>query len=97
LEQTFIFLRKQYPNFDENLDWYICTVCERVYSILYAPGLSGNFHFNVKHPVVNGLYFTGEGVISSDIGSNATAIGAIHCANAISGKNHLKLLPPAMR
>lgn len=96
-EEKLSFLRKQYPRFDDILEWYIIVAAEAVYGISPSPGLTGDRRPGVKHPLVKNLYFTGDTVTQWDVGSNGTAHGAIICASAVSGKDYLSLLPPYMR
>jgi hypothetical protein len=91
------FLRKQYPRFDEILDWYYLQRVDIGYGIAPAPGLVGDRRFPVRHPVIRNLFFTGDCVQQWDVGSNGASHGAVLCASALSGRDYLKLLPPYWR
>jgi phytoene dehydrogenase-like protein len=91
------FLRRQYPAFDDLLDWYIYVIADRVYGIAPTPGFIGDRRPTVGHPTIRNLFFTGDTVTQTDVGTSGAAHGAILCANAVSGKNFLTLLPEFMR
>jgi hypothetical protein len=91
------FLRRQYPDFDDLLDWYMFVIADRVYGIAPTPGFIGDRRPTVAHPTIRNLFFTGDTVTQTDVGTSGAAHGAILCANAVSGKNFLTLLPEFMR
>ena len=91
------FLRKQYPKFDDLMEWYIFVLAERVYGITPTPGFIGDMRPSVKHPLIKNLYFTGDTVSQWDVGSSGAAHGAVICASAVAGRDHLRMLPPYMR
>ena len=90
------FFRKQYPQLEKILDWYIFTVPEML-TLSPTPGYVGNMRFSVKHPLIKNLYFTGDTVTQWDVGTSGTAHGAVICAGAVSGRDHMTMLPPYMR
>jgi hypothetical protein len=47
--------------------------------------------------VIPNLFFTGDTVTQTDVGTSGAAHGGILCANAVSGQNFLTLLPEFMR
>ena len=96
-EAKLSFFRKQYPRFDDILEWYIMVAAENLYGISPTPGLIGDRRPDVKHPLVKNLYFTGDTVTQWDVGSNGTAHGAVICASAVASKDYLRMLPPYMR
>jgi hypothetical protein len=91
------FLRNTYPKFDDILDWYFVTKQTMNYGVEPAPGIVTDRRLPVKHPTVQNLFFTGDTVTQSDFGSNGAAHGAALCACAVSGIDHLKILPPYWR
>lgn len=91
------FMRKAYPRFDELLEWYIIVGADAVYGINPEPGMVGDRRPGVKHDLIKNLFFTGDTVTQWDVGTSGAAHGAIICASAVSGKDHLKLLPEYMR
>src|ERR1700737_3052540 len=91
------FLRRQYPDFDDLLDWYMFVIADRVYGVAPTPGFIGDRRPPVAHPTIRNLFFTGDTVTQTDVGTSGAAHGAILCANAVSGKNFLTLLPEFMR
>ena len=90
------FFRKQYPQFDKILDWYMFIVPEML-NLSPTPGYIGNRRFSVKHPLIKNLYFTGDTITQWDVGVSGTAHGAVICAGAVSGRDHMTMLPPYMR
>jgi len=91
------FMRKQYPDFDNMVEWMICVAAGNLYGINPGPGSIGENRPSVKHPLVNNLFFTGDTVTQWDVGSSGTAHGAVLCANAVSGQDHLTLMPSYQR
>ena len=91
------FFRDRYPGWDDNYQWSIFTQAERIYGIAPAPGLIGDRRPPVQHPLVRNLFFTGDTVSQTDVGTNGAAHGGILCANAVSGRNFLTLLPEYLR
>jgi monoamine oxidase len=91
------FLRRQYPAFDDLLEWYMFVIADRVYGVAPAPGFIGDRRPTVNHPTIPNLFFTGDTVTQTDVGTSGAAHGGILCANAVSGKNFLTLLPEFMR
>jgi hypothetical protein len=97
IDAQMAFMRKQYPRFDELLEWYIIVGAEAVYGINPGPGRVGDRRPSIKHPLIRNLFFTGDTATLWDVGSSGTCHGAIHCASAVSGKDYLTLLPEYMR
>jgi len=97
IETQLDFMRKQYPRFDELLEWYIIVGAEAVYGINPGPGQVGDRRPSVKHPLIKNLFFTGDTVTQWDVGSSGACHGAVICASAVSGKDYLTLLPEYMR
>ena len=91
------WFRSQYPRFDEIMDWYWFTKCDMVWGVAVTPEFTGERRFPVKHPVVRGLFFTGDDVEQWDVGSNGAAHGAVLCVSALTGRDYLKILPPYWR
>ncbi|MGV8059769.1 MAG: phytoene desaturase family protein [Smithellaceae bacterium] len=91
------FLRKQYPKFDEILEWYIIIGAQVEYGVSSIPGQVGDRRPGVKHPNVRNMFFTGDTVSQWDVGTSGVAHGALICASAVTGKNCLQLLPEYMR
>ena len=91
------FLRRQYPEFDDLLDWYMFVIADRVYGVAPTPGFIGDRRPTVHHPIIRNLFFTGDTVTQTDVGTSGAAHGGILCANAVSGKDFLTLLPEFMR
>jgi phytoene dehydrogenase-like protein len=91
------WFRRQYPDFDDLLDWFIFVVAERVYGITPTPGFIGDRRPTVQHPTIRNLFFTGDTVTQTDYGTSGAAHGGMLCANAISGRDFLTLLPEYMR
>jgi hypothetical protein len=91
------FLRQQYPDFDDLIDWYMFVIADRVYGVAPTPGYIGDRRPTVNHPTVRNLFFTGDTVTQTDVGTSGAAHGGILCANAVSGKNFLTMLPEFMR
>ena len=91
------FMRKQYPDFDNMVEWMICVAAGNLYGINPGPGMVGKHRPSVKNPLVDNLFFTGDTVAQFDVGSSGTAHGATICASAVSGQDHLTLLPYYMR
>jgi monoamine oxidase len=91
------FLRQQYPAFDDVLDWYMFVIADRVYGVAPAPGFIGDRRPTVNLPTIPNVFFTGDTVTQTDVGTSGAAHGGILCANAVSGKNFLTLLPEYMR
>lgn len=69
------------------------TQADRIYGAVPAPGIGGDRRPPVQHPLVANLFFTGDTVTQTDVGTNGAAHGAILCANAVSGRDFLPLLP----
>jgi phytoene dehydrogenase-like protein len=97
VEAQLAFFREQYPNFDDVLEWYIFVIADRVYGVAPTPGYIGDRRPTVRHPVIPNLFFTGDTVTQTDVGTSGAAHGGILCANAVSGQNFLTLLPEFMR
>jgi phytoene dehydrogenase-like protein len=97
IDAQIAFMRKQYPRFDELLDWYIIVGAEALYGINPGPGQVGDRRPSVKHPLIKNLFFTGDTVTQWDVGSSGTCHGAVICACAVSGRDYLTLLPEYMR
>lgn len=93
----FDFMRRQYPRFDELLEWYIIVAAESLYGINPGPGMIGDRRPSVRHQLIDNLFFTGDTVTQWDVGSSGTAHGAVICASAVAKKDHLTLLPEYMR
>ena len=91
------FMRKQWPQLDETLEWYITVAAESVYGCSSIPGQVGDRRPGVKHPTISNLFFTGDTVTSWDMGTSSAAHAALICASAVTGKNCLKILPEYMR
>ncbi|MEO3859577.1 FAD-dependent oxidoreductase [Acrocarpospora sp. B8E8] len=91
------FFRSRYPGFDENMEWAIFTQADRIYGAAPAPGIGGDRRPPVQHPLVPNLFFTGDTVTQTDVGTNGAAHGAILCANAVAGRDFLPLLPDYLR
>ncbi|MFH1624467.1 MAG: hypothetical protein ABID54_04840, partial [Pseudomonadota bacterium] len=91
------FIRKQWPRFDEILEWYITTAVESLYGCSSIPGQVGDRRPGVKHPYIKNLFFTGDTVSQWDVGTSGAAHGAVICASAVTGKDCLKILPEYMR
>lgn len=91
------FLRHRYPNWDDIYEWSIFTQADRIYGIAPSPGLVGDRRPPVQHPLIPNLFFTGDTVAQTDVGTNGAAHGGILCANAISGRDFLRLLPDYLR
>jgi glycine/D-amino acid oxidase-like deaminating enzyme len=91
------FMRKQYPQFDDVLEYYIFVLAQRVYGVNAMPGILGDRRIPVKHPLIENLYFSGDTVEQTDYGTSGAAHGGILCANAVAGQNFLTLLPEMMR
>ncbi len=91
------WFRKRYPRFRDIYEWSIYTVTDRVCGIAPSPGLIGDRRPPVQHPLVRNLFFTGDTVTQTDVGTSGAAHGAILCANAIAGRNFLTLLPEYLR
>jgi len=53
------FLRRQYPEFDDLLDWYMFVIADRVYGVAPTPGFIGDRRPTVHHPTIRNLFFTG--------------------------------------
>ena len=62
-----------------------------------APGIGGDRRPPVQHPLVANLFFTGDTVTQTDVGTNGAAHGAILCANAVTGRDFLPLPPDYLR
>jgi len=97
IKGIFSFFNEQYPDFEENLNWYIITTCEELYSIASKPGMVGNRRMPAKSPIVNNLYFTGDTTEQWSFGQSGTTGGAVNCASAVTGKDQSVLLPFYMR
>ena len=93
----FTFMRKEYPDFDELLNWYIVTACEELYSVASKPGMVGNLRMPTKSPLVKNLFFTGDGTQQWSFGQSGAAGGAVNCASAVTGKDCSVILPFFMR
>jgi hypothetical protein len=91
------FMKNQYPQFEDILEWYFLTKIDMAYGLEPAPGLVGDRRFPVRHPVIRNLFFTGDCVEQWDVGTNGAAHGAVICASALTGRDYLKLLPPYWR
>ena len=83
------FFKKQYPRFNDLLEWYIVTACDCLYGVSPVLGLIGDRRVSVKHPIVKNLYFTGDTVSQWDFGTNGCAHSALICASAVTGKDYL--------
>lgn len=93
----FAFFETNYSDFRENLNWYIITACEELYSVSMTPGMVGDRRLPVTHPLVQDLYFTGDSIAQWSFGISGTVGGAVNCASAASGKDYSTLLPFYMR
>ena len=93
----FSFFRKQYPDFDANLNWYMVHLGEELYSVSTTPGMIGDRRLPTRHPLVSNLFFTGDSVESWGLGINYAAGSAVRCASAASGKDFSTMLPFYMR
>jgi hypothetical protein len=62
-----------------------------------TPELAGDRRFPIKHPLVKGLFFTGDTVEQWDMGCRDAAHGTVLAANALTGRDYLQLLPPYWR
>lgn len=91
------FIRKQWPRFDEILEWYITVGVDSMYGCSSIPGQVGDRRPGVKHPYIKNLFFTGDTVSQWDVGTSGAAHGALICASAVTGKDCLKILPEYMR
>ncbi len=91
------YFRANYPNWDDVYEWSIFTQADRVYGAAPAPGIGGDRRPPVQHPLVANLFFTGDTVTQTDVGTNGAAHGAILCANAVTGRDFLPLLPDYLR
>jgi phytoene dehydrogenase-like protein len=91
------FFRGQYPDFDDNLNWYMIHMAEEVFSASATPGMVGDRRIRVIHPLVRDLYFTGDSVRYWGLGVAGTAGAAVTCAGAASGRDYSFLLPFYMR
>ena len=91
------FMRQHYPDFDNMVEWAFCVAAGALYGINPGPGMVGDHRPAVKNPLINNMFFTGDTVTQFDVGSSGAAHGAVHCANAVSGQDHLVLLPSYMR
>jgi glycine/D-amino acid oxidase-like deaminating enzyme len=91
------FLRTQYPQFDDVVEWYMWVLTDREYGVAPTPGFIGDRRPPVFHPTIPNLFFTGDTVTQTDVGTSAAAHGAILCANAVTGRDFLTLLPEFMR
>ena len=91
------WFRDRYPEFDDAYRWSIFGVADRIYGVSPEPGMIGDRRAPVAHPLVRDLFFTGDTVAQTDLGTNGAVHGAILCANAISGRDFLPLLPDYLR
>jgi phytoene dehydrogenase-like protein len=97
IDSQMAFLRRQYPNFDDAVEWYMWVLTHREYGVAPSPGYIGDRRPAVFHPTIPNLFFTGDTVTQTDVGTSAAAHGGILCANAVSGRDFLTLLPEFMR
>ncbi|MCZ7526649.1 MAG: FAD-dependent oxidoreductase [Acidimicrobiia bacterium] len=97
MDAKFAFMREQYPGFDDLVEWYIMVAAPAVYGVHPGPGLTGDRRPPVRHPLVRNLFFTGDTVTQTDVGTNGAAHGAVLCASAVADRDFRVLLPPAMR
>ncbi|MGY4103722.1 phytoene desaturase family protein [Nocardia sp. R16R-3T] len=91
------WFRARYPSFEDNLLWHIHVLAERVYGVSPEPGMVGDRKVPVAHPLVPNLFFAGDTVEQTDVGTNGAAHAALLCANAVSGRNFLSLVPDYLR
>jgi phytoene dehydrogenase-like protein len=91
------FFRARYPRWDDLYEWSIFTQADRIYGAAPAPGIVGDRRPPVQHPLVPNLFFTGDTVSQTDVGTNGAAHGAVLCANAVTGRDFLPLLPDYLR
>lgn len=97
IEAQLQWFRNRYPRFSETLQWALFGVAERIYGISPEPGLIGDRRPPVQHPLIANLYFTGDTVAQTDLGTNGATHGGILCANGVSGQDFLTLLPDYLR
>ena len=91
------FLRRQYPRLDDIVEWYRFGRADMVWGVAATVDCEGDRRFPVKHPTVRNLFFTGDCVQQWDVGTNGAAHGAVLCVSALTGRDYLKLFPPAWR
>lgn len=91
------WFRQRYPEFESAYKWSIFGVAERIYGISPEPGMVGDRRPPVQHPLIGNLFFTGDTVAQTDLGTNGAVHGAMLCANAVSGRDFLPLLPDYLR
>lgn len=97
IQGVFSFFRGFYPDFEDNLRWYMVHMAEEVFSASATPGMVGRRRVPVVHPLVRDLYFTGDSVQYWGLGVAGTVGAAVQCASAASGRNYCSLLPFYMR
>lgn len=97
VESQLKWFREHYPRWDELYEWSMFGVADRIYGIAPSPGMIGDRRPPVQHPLVRNLYFTGDTVAQTDVGTNGAVHGAILCANAITGRDFLTMLPEYLR
>lgn len=97
VEGMLTFLKHLMPNFEQQVQWYFLTRCEELYHMSVSPGLVGDRRLPVSHPTVKNLYFAGDSVTQWSFGISGATGGAIHCASAVSGRDHSVILPAYMR
>lgn len=91
------WFRSKYPGFDDNMEWRMHVLAERIYGVSPEPGLVGDRKVPVAHPLVPNLFFSGDTVEQTDVGTNGAAHAALLCANAVSGRDFLPLIPDYLR
>jgi len=97
VNSIFSFFNENYPDFEENINWYFVTAHDELYSNSMTPGMVGDRRLPVKHPLVHELFFTGDSVAQWSFGVSGAAGGAVNCASAASGRDYSVLLPFYMR
>ncbi|MEO8298127.1 MAG: FAD-dependent oxidoreductase [Burkholderiales bacterium] len=91
------WFRNKYPGFAASYKWSIFGVADRIYGISPEPGMIGDRRPPVKHPLVKNLYFTGDTVAQTDVGTSGAVHGAMLCAGEVAGHDFMQLLPDFLR
>jgi protoporphyrinogen oxidase len=90
------FLTKNYPRFEECMEWGLFTASDVLCPVAESPGQVGNSRPAVKSPI-EGLYFVGETVGCWGSTVDAVVHSALNCISAVEGKDYLSILPKDMR
>jgi protoporphyrinogen oxidase len=91
------FMRRTYPNFDQDLKWVVFPVTNFLCGVAPAPHQVGRDKPEIASPYVEGLFFTGDTVRGWGCAADAAVHAGLLCATAVGKNDYLQVVPEFMR